>query len=174
MPVALDPNEKYSYVLSTDRACGEHAPTLVFHFPTCREQARIAELFDAAEKTQTVRESLTLRCDAVRMILVDWRNLVDRQGKPIAYDPETLEDVLSDNDLTELQARLLREMSMAEWDKKKSVLLSQSNSAPSAPGATADDAPKNPPPRKRLISSASPAAAKTQNAPAAAERASSD
>ena len=44
MPVALDPSEIYRYVLSTDRAKAEsQRPTLLFHFPTGREQRQIAQ-----------------------------------------------------------------------------------------------------------------------------------
>ena len=49
--IALDPNEKYKYVFSTDREKPvDQQPALIFHFPTCREVRQIANLFDEAEK----------------------------------------------------------------------------------------------------------------------------
>ena len=49
MPVALDPNEIFPYVILTDRAKPtEEQPTLLFHFPTVTETRRIANAFDAA------------------------------------------------------------------------------------------------------------------------------
>ena len=197
MPIAIDPNETYSYVISTDRALPpETQPTLVFHFPTGRQQIQIADLFDRADNATSTKESLTLRFEAVRVILAGWHNFTDREGNAVEYDPARLEDVLSDNDLTELHARLLREMSMAELEKKRFALSSPSSSAGSATNATADAAPSAPaggpaasttavvvPPageaghlqrRRPLISNAPPAPAKTPDVPAAAAWASSD
>jgi len=146
MPVALDPNETYSYVICTDRLKAvERRPTLIFHFPTGRDQKKIALLFDESDKAETAEEMIELRCDAVRVILAGWKNFTGRDGNDIPYNPEMLDAVLSDNDLTELNARLLREMSFAEMDKKKLAFSALSNlavSAKDAPAANASPSPK--------------------------------
>jgi hypothetical protein len=139
MPVALDSNEIHQYVISTDRSKPtEEQPTLLFHFPTCREARQIANKFDASDKAKTVDESFQIRCDAVRIILCGWHNFKNRDGNEITYDPKELDAVLTDNDLTELNVRLLKDMSATEIEKKRSVLFPQSSTASSVAVATQD------------------------------------
>ena len=92
----------------------------------------------------------------MRVILVGWENFTDREGRPIPFNAEMLDAVLSNQDLSELELRLLHEMAMGELDKKKFALSAQSNSAGSAPSAAAGSAvrPARPSPLK---SNASPA-----------------
>ncbi|MDP9175613.1 MAG: hypothetical protein M3O30_17355 [Planctomycetota bacterium] len=174
MPVGIDPNEKYSYVISTDRAKPpELQPKLIFHYATGREQRRVGEMFDAAGEAKTLEESFSLRADAVRVLLVGWEKFTDRQGNPIPYDPASLDAVLSDTDLSELDACLLKDMSLSELDKKKFVLFARSSSASSAANARADDAPPTDPAAFAPgNSAASPAREKTSDASPAADGAS--
>jgi hypothetical protein len=136
MPIALDTNEKYRYVLSTDRSKpADKQPALIFHYPTCREVRQIANKFDEAEAAKTVGEGIDMRCEAIKIILCGWENFTDRDGSPIPYDPAKIDEVLSDTDFTELNARLLREMSMSEVEKKRHAFSMLSTSANSAPNA---------------------------------------
>ena len=72
-------------------------------------------------------ELIEKRCDAVRVILVGWENFTDREGRSIPFNAEMLDAVLSNQDLSELELRLLHEMAMGELDKKKFALSAQSN-----------------------------------------------
>jgi hypothetical protein len=150
MPVALDPNETYSYVMSTDRLKPEaERPTLIFYFPTGRETRQIALAFDdAMAKSRSVDEWMDMRFDALRPILAGWKNFRDRKGNPVPFDRDMLDTVLSDTDLTELESRLLKEMSFEEQAKKKSAFSALSNSAGCAPNAAAGNAGLQPPPSR--------------------------
>jgi hypothetical protein len=137
MPVGIDPSEIYPYVISTDRSKPkEEQPTLLFYYPTCSEVRQIANKFDASNTAATVDESIKLRCDAMRIILCDWKNFKRRNGDPFPYDPTKLDEILTDTDFTELKARLIANMSASEIEKKRSVLF-----APSKPDNSANDAP---------------------------------
>lgn len=134
MPVALDPNDLFEYVLLNDRAKPkEEQPTFLFHFPTCRERKKIARLFD--ELTSTVDEAFDKVCEGLRIILAGWRNVRNRSGKPIDYDPSELDNVISANDLFELRVTLLEEMDVTELDKKKLARQSLSNTEKSVSDA---------------------------------------
>ncbi len=174
MPVGLDPQETFDYVISTDRAKEEKLrPTLIFHYPTAREQRKVAHLFDSAAEARTVEESFMRRADAVRVLLVGWNNFRDRHGNDIPFDPDELEAVLSDHDMTELDARLLNDLSLSELDKKKFVLFARSSSENSAANARAGDAPPTDPAAFAPgNSAASPAREKTSDASPAADGAS--
>jgi hypothetical protein len=138
MPVGLDPTETYRYVISTDRTKPEgEQPALIFHYPTCRETRKIANLLDESERATTLDEGITKRCEAIRVILVGWEHFNDRKGNAILYNPDELDDVLSDADFTELNARLLTEMSASELEKKRYALFPQSSSESSAVSAMA-------------------------------------
>src|ERR1700755_2979090 len=113
--IALDTNEKHRYIFSTDRnKSASEQPALCFHYPTCREVRQIANLFDDADKQPTVDAQMVMRLDAIRVILCGWENVKDRKGKPVPYDPQNLESILTDTDITELQSNLLREMAATE------------------------------------------------------------
>jgi hypothetical protein len=138
MPVGLDPTETYRYVISTDRSKPEgERPALIFHFPTCREVRKIGNLLDESEKAATLDEGISKRCEAIRVILVGWEHFKDRQGNLIPYNPDELDNVLSDADFTELNARLLTEMSASELEKKRYALFPQSSTGSSAQSASA-------------------------------------
>ncbi len=173
MPIALDPNETFCYVLSTDRLKPEEErPTLVFYFPTAREVRQIGRAFEHAMKdTKNVEQWIEERCNALRIILADWQNFRARDGQPVAFDPEMLDAVLSDGDLTELEARLLKEMGFAEADKKKFARSALSSSAGSAPNAAADSAAVQANPSRLKLNASSATAGHTPELASAADRA---
>ena len=163
MPVALDPNETYDYVILTDRQ-RENPPTLVFRFATCREQRKIAMLFDESDKADDVDASMELRCEAVGILLLNWRNFFDREGQPVPFNAEMLDSILSDNDLTELDGRLLKELSVSEMDKKKFALSALSNLAGSAKDAPAGSAGPSPKPNPSTSNASAATAGSGSNA----------
>lgn len=140
MPLAIDTAEVFAYVFSTDRA-KENPPALLFNFPSCREAREIANLFDKAQSAATVDEFYALRLAAVQVKLIGWR------GFPVPYAPDAVSSVLSDGDMTELQARLLKEMLATEVEKKASAFFALSNLVASAPAVAPENAsvPSSPP-----------------------------
>ena len=154
--IAFDPAEKYRYVISTDRNKPvEEQPVLLFHYPTCREQRKVASLFDEAFDTRKIvldpkatdvakrgaaDKELSLRCEALQVLLCGWTNIKDRSGQPIPYDASKLDEILSACDFDELEARLIQELRNFELEKKVSAFTAQSKQASSAPSATAASA----------------------------------
>ena len=135
MPVALDSNEIYRYVLSTDRG-KEKPPTLLFYYPTCRETRQIANLFDQSDKASGVDEMINLSCDAIRIILCGWENVTTRDGTTVSYQPENVDAILTESDITEVRANLLRDMGQSEVEKKVRAFSVQSSSGQSAKNVT--------------------------------------
>lgn len=140
MPFALDTNEVYRFVFSTDRNKPEgEQPTLLFRYPSCREQRQIGTLFDSASVATTFEDRDKARCDAVQIILVGWEQFT-KNGKPLAYDPTQLDSVLTDTDFDELESHLLRQMTLSELEKKASALSVLSKRESSATSAVAANA----------------------------------
>ena len=128
MPFAVDPNQTYPYVFSTDRQLPEaERPTLLFYFPTCKETKQIAKLLDEADTVATVEQRLNIQCDAIRIILADWKNIKNRKGEVIPFNPENLHEFLSSADLGELKVKLLHDLTITELNKKKAALSVQSS-----------------------------------------------
>jgi hypothetical protein len=127
MPIALDTNEIFRYVFSTDRG-RDKPPTLLFRYPTARQTREIANLFDQSDKAATPDESLALMEKAVKVILAGSENMP--AGEPGDY--------LSDTDFSELRGRLLKEMSANELEKKVSAFSRLSTLENSAKSATVD------------------------------------
>lgn len=136
MPAALDTSEIYRYVISTDRAKDEK-PTLLFHYPSCREQRKIMNLFDAADAAPTIDEMLLKTVDAIKIVLIGWENVFDREGKAVPFNVDEVDAVLSEIEFSELRHRLFREMSLNELEKKRAAFSAQYNLESSAKNATA-------------------------------------
>jgi hypothetical protein len=133
MPIALDTAEIFRYVFSTDREKPKEVqPTLLFHYPTCREVRKIANLFEQSDKAQSIDEAIKLRCDAIKVILAGWEHFTDRAGNVIPYDPNELDSILTDTDFTELNAKLIKSMSASELEKKAFALYPPSKQESSA------------------------------------------
>jgi hypothetical protein len=146
MPVAFDSTQTFRYVISTDRDKPEaERPSLIFHYPTCRETVLIANKFDEVENSKSVEESIKIRCDAIRIILCGWENFRDRKGDLWPYNPSQLDSVLTIMDFEELELKLINASMFAEAEKKRRVLWPQSPTASSAPPASTD-AKASPPP----------------------------
>lgn len=137
MPVAFDTQEIFRYVLSTDRSKPEgERPTLLFYFPTCKETRQIAKLYDESYKTENVDEIFDKRSEAIKLILCGWQNFKDRAGNPVAYNPDDLDKVITSRDYDELHQVMLKDMSLAEVEKKRFALTAPSHSNNSAPSVT--------------------------------------
>jgi hypothetical protein len=123
MPSATDTNEIFRYVLTNDRhKPKDQQPTFLFHYLTVREEQDFFIAFDNAAAESSISGSMKMRCDAVRSFLAGWENFKDRKGKPVPFDPNKLEEVVSDTDLTEFHQLLIGDMKRMELEKKRSAL----------------------------------------------------
>lgn len=142
MPLALDPAETVPVSLLSDMEKPEGTrPAFDCRYVTCREVIRIAKLIndaDALDDNEAVNAKLQ---EALEISVVGWRNMTDRKGKAINFDPTSLDDVLTVAEKYELAYKASMNARLAEQDKKKLNLRRISPSpvsvpiAPSAPAA---------------------------------------
>jgi len=124
MPISFDPNATFQIVLATDadKPAGQR-PAFIFRYMTNREWLRVEELFAAADEASTTSEYVTRTNDALRIGLVGWEHMVDRDGQEIPYANQDLDRVTTAIDSSELRARLFEESSASELDKKTRVAI---------------------------------------------------
>lgn len=138
MPLVLDTNETCELVLTTDKG-KENKPTFLLRFLSHRDWMRAAHLIDEAEELletkptgntsrELSRNAIELSgkafgktVEAFKIALVGWKNI------DIPFDPNKLEDILSDWDAAEIRNKMLDELTITELDKKKHALSLQHN-----------------------------------------------
>ncbi|MEO6077869.1 MAG: hypothetical protein ABIP54_03715 [Candidatus Andersenbacteria bacterium] len=124
MPIAISTSDTFQFVLLTDQS-KQDKPTFIFRYLSAKEYRQTAKLFTEREEVKTIDDLDKLGNRTITVLksyLKDWRNITDRDGKPMAYDPERLEDILSQLELREFEDRFLSEMVLNEHDLKKSKL----------------------------------------------------
>lgn len=130
MLIACDPNETADVTLpGADATPAERRPTFVYRHFTGRQIIERERLFDAAQGVEAVAV-------AVAVGLVGWRNVTDRDGRPLAFDPAKIPDVLTPLELGELFQAAGSIVQLNEVQKKSSRLASAIAPAPSAERAT--------------------------------------
>ena len=102
MPIALDPNQTFKYVLKSDRE-KENPPTFEFRYLTGRQWRQYAEFFDRLPECQSGTEASQKIFDQVRDALRGWSSMSD-----IAYDPDKLEDITTLDEAKELIEGIMR------------------------------------------------------------------
>jgi len=120
MPLTLEPNATYEYILESDRDKPTPQPVFVFRFVTCREWRDLVALEDVFDAGTTAIEKLSAMLAAVKTSLVSWRHVTTTDGVTIDYDPERLEDIVTQVEASELMRAALRNQQPTEQDKKKS------------------------------------------------------
>lgn len=148
MPIALDPNETVDVVLPGDaEKPAESRPTFIARYLTSREKKVVEKLVREASADIEKSENIAKLDAALALQLVGWRNLLDRQGQPIAFEVVKdsagsrliVDDVLTDEERFDLCLGALTAVGMGELDKKKSrwhARSAGSATTPSAPTAT--------------------------------------
>ena len=150
MPIALNPNERFSHVLENDRTLPEPKQARFwFHYLTMAEIAEASGPLIKAEETGKLAASntLTLLCQSIACGLVGWDHVTGRDGKPIEFAakdaPEALMAMLTVSEGWELHLAALRGSRLSVPDKNASGSPSPGDSGPSAgadPAPAAGDA----------------------------------
>jgi hypothetical protein len=120
MPIALDPNKRFSVVLKSDRVGPEdQRPTFHCRYLSGREWLAVAELNDALLNSKTSREALETMYRLVGSSLTGWSNLRQADGTEIAYDPTKLPDILNPAEIKEVLEAVMASIRPTADDKKK-------------------------------------------------------
>ena len=130
MPLAIDPNALFRIVLNSDKD-KEKPPTFVYRYLTGRQWRSIAEIQDKMDESGSIPILVDSVYKAVATGLVDWENMIDRQGEKIKFDTKKLEDMVGVIEAQELIVKLLKQ-TPDDNDKKKLDLQLDSNSKESA------------------------------------------
>lgn len=137
MSLAADPNQKFEYVLKSDRELEkEKQPVFEFRYLTVRLWRKMVTLSNEFAAAKGSAEIVDAAVNINREILAGWKNVKDANGNEITFDIEKLEDILVPGDITELAGAGLLQSADSE-DKKKLDSPSPSDSDSSAKDAPA-------------------------------------
>lgn len=140
MLIAMDPSETVDVVLSGYEKL-DKPPTFVCRMPTARERTKMNRLVQQALEHETAGEPEKTDEDLAgffALALVTWKNVQDRDGKEVPFDPTKLGDLLTWHELWELRGLCWNHTHLSELAKKKSAVPPTSGAEPSAEIAKAD------------------------------------
>ena len=133
MPIACDPNSTFILVLKSDESKpAASRPGFIFRYLTGRQWKGIDEIQRESGKTETNTEGYDRLIDGIKTALVDWRNMTDRDGRAIEFDPSKLDDILTLAEAWELLFGILANTSLQKEEKKNLDSPSDSSTEPSA------------------------------------------
>ena len=136
MPLATNPNAKFELSLTSDADRPEaERPVFIYHYLTGLQQMGLADLLDRLEQSSSGSEAIKRIFEAAATGLVDWKNIRDRDGNPIPFDPQRLPEVMSMQEAMELAQQLYAGQYPTLEDKKKSESASLSSMGNSANNA---------------------------------------
>ena len=149
MPLALDPNETVPVSLETDLPKPEEVrPVFLARHMTCAETRLVKQLTQQAfDEKDDDKSQLTV--DRVLAIqYAGWRNVCDRDGKPIPFEVKdgrlvTADDALGPIDKWELVRAAVPATQINQLEKKRLLLLSKRER--SAENATTNASVTSPP-----------------------------
>lgn len=122
MPLALDPQETFDLVLESDQAKPEaEQPTFTFRYLSNREWKQVAKTTDKLSelRKEGLDNMLTSIEEGLKVGLVDWKNIKDRDGNSIPYDPARLDDIIIQAEMFELLFAVRDKTCLGYLDKKK-------------------------------------------------------
>lgn len=132
MPLVLEPKAKFEVVLDCDsKKYKEKQPTFIFKYLSSRKWKEMARLSDAFDKDDSGETAIDTVFKAIGMSLVGWRNMTDPDGSEIAFDAESLDDIVTPAEALELMQAAVSQLPTPE-DKKKLGSPSPSTTAKSA------------------------------------------
>ncbi len=153
MPRALDPDATFDVVLLSDRD-KEDPPTFTFRYLSNRDWRRLAKVYDSLDELG--EEGIDALLDelegVLKMELVGWRNLTDRDGSPIPFKLDDLDRVVDVQESVELMRLSLEgaKLSVTEGNGSGSPSPSDSDESASdaahpapAPAAPASESPSS-------------------------------
>lgn len=136
MPIAIDPSSRIPVVLESDE--GKENPPTFYVRPLTMRETRNADTLDQRMREANAGDGdpYAVLVAGVRVALVGWANINGLDGKPITFDLEKIEDVLTIEECFELMRKIVRAGSLSKEDKKKSEsqpLSAADNSANTVP-----------------------------------------
>ena len=141
--LALDPNETFEIALDSENDKPEaQRARFRFRFLTLREWRETAVPEDLTDLSAVEIVDMLARC--LRANLVDWRRVVGRDGEPIPFDPELIDDVVSLGEAWQLYYASRRASRLEGPAKNVSASPSATSTAKSAGNADPDAAATNP------------------------------
>jgi hypothetical protein len=135
MPVVLEPDSQYDYVLDCDKSKPkEKQPTFVFKYLSSRKWREVANLSDSFDKDDSGETAINAVFEAIKKTLTGWRNMIGPDGDKIEFNADKLEDIVTPAEAMELLRAAVSQMPTAE-DKKKLDSQLTSSTARSAKSA---------------------------------------
>ena len=120
MPIALDPNRRFSVVLKSDQTGPEdQRPTFHFRYLSGRDWMEVADLNDSILNSETSRQALERMYSLVGKSLTGWSAMRDASGAAIEYDPAKLPELLNPAEIRELLEAVMGSIRPNADDKKK-------------------------------------------------------
>lgn len=118
MPLFLEPDQRFSVVLDSDKEKPiESRPTFFAKSQSMRGQKRLADVLDrlTTDKEATIEQLFSDIIDALASVLVGWSNM-----SGIEYSKEALQDVLSYSEARELLRKVSYNQHVSDDEKKSS------------------------------------------------------
>tara|TARA_Y100000310_G_scaffold302772_1_gene340502 strand:- start:1872 stop:2411 length:540 start_codon:yes stop_codon:yes gene_type:complete len=158
----IEPSKTAAVTLSLLEDLNESDPakrkSLNFRILTRRDSRELGKLTDrvgqlAEETDEQLIDALITDVESfLAARLLGWENQTDEQGKPLAFDVEDFDRVVTETDLIEIITRLRRENIADAENRKKSAWRLPSSTEPTAsnadPGSNAAMNPATPTPSK--------------------------
>lgn len=119
MPLFLEPDQKYEIILESDEKMPvETRPVFFAKSVTMRKHRQIADLINREDVT-TAEEFFNTTVEALSAVICGWKNINDPEtGKPIEYNTEALEDVLTSTEARELIYKAIHNNHLNGQEKK--------------------------------------------------------
>jgi|AGTN01.1.fsa_nt_gi hypothetical protein len=140
MPRACDPNQRFPYVLESDRSKPvDEQPKFWFRAMNGREWIQAAAIHDQLDESESGRLRLNRIYDCIRVGLVDWTGVVDRDGREEPFNPDRLDVVVGLIEARELMYAMFDESKLLAAEKKTSESPCSSTTDSSAKAAAPPD-----------------------------------
>jgi hypothetical protein len=120
MPIVLDVEQKYSYVLEGDRK-KDQPPKFVFRYSSSREFEKLAALGERIDsKELTTSEAIDGLFRSIGNVMTGWSNMTGRDGEAIEFDALKLKDILNIDEANELLTAVMNQQRPSDEDLGKS------------------------------------------------------
>ena len=105
MPIAMDKDTRFVYVLQTDRAKETNKPTFYFSALTMAAWRKMNQRAKQIDDCKNVEDALAELCSMITAHLVGWENMTNpATGQPLKFNKNKLADLITMNEAWELIA----------------------------------------------------------------------
>ena len=119
MPIVLDVEQDYSYILEGDRK-KDKPPRFVFRYSTSREFEKLAALGERIDnKELTTSEAIDGLFRSIGNVMIGWSDMSGRDGKEIEFDTSKLKDILNIDEANELLTAVMNQQRPSDEDLGK-------------------------------------------------------